>query len=69
MESAPNIDTAYCTRGGVRLSEIDKETMASKLIDGVYIIGEMLDVDGISGGYNLQAGLSEAYVVSKNILG
>ena len=43
--------------------------MESKLVSGLYIIGEALDVDGISGGYNLQACMSEAYVVSRSIMG
>ena len=41
-----------CT-GGVPLHEINPTTMESKLVDGLYIIGEILDVDGDCGGYNL----------------
>ncbi|MBO7424220.1 MAG: aminoacetone oxidase family FAD-binding enzyme [Clostridiales bacterium] len=69
IEEAPNIDKAYVTRGGVRLKEVDKKTMQSTIVSGLYIIGEALDIDGISGGYNLQACMSEAYAVSKSILG
>ena len=43
--------------------------MGSKIVPGLYVIGEALDVDGISGGYNLQACMSEAYLAAKNILG
>jgi len=68
LASAPDINTAYVTRGGVSLKEIDRKTMGSKLINGLYIIGEALDIDGISGGYNLQACMSEAYLVVKSIL-
>ena len=50
------------------LSEIDRKTMKSKLVSGLYITGEALDVDGISGGYNLQACMSEAYLAVKDIL-
>lgn len=66
--AAPDIDKAYVTRGGVSLREIDRRTMGSKIVPGLYIIGEALDVDGISGGYNLQACMSEAYLAAKSIL-
>jgi len=68
LEEAPDINTAYVTRGGVPLHEVDRKTMESKIVPGLYIIGEALDIDGISGGYNLQACMSEAYLASKNIL-
>jgi hypothetical protein len=68
LECAPDINTAYVTRGGVPLKEVDRKTMESKIVPGLYIIGEALDIDGISGGYNLQACMSEAYLASKNIL-
>lgn len=65
---APEIERAYVTRGGVALEEVDRKSMGSKLVDGLYILGEALDIDGISGGYNLQACMSEAYLASKSIL-
>ncbi|MBP5312981.1 MAG: aminoacetone oxidase family FAD-binding enzyme [Clostridia bacterium] len=65
---APSIEAAYVTRGGVSLKEVDRKTMGSKVVPGLYIIGEALDIDGISGGYNLQACMSEAYMASKAIL-
>ncbi len=68
LEEAPDINTAYVTRGGVPLNEVDRKTMESKIVPGLYIIGEALDIDGISGGYNLQACMSEAYLASKSIL-
>ena len=69
IEEAPSLERAYVTRGGVALKEVDKKTMQSKLVTDLYIIGEALDIDGISGGYNLQACMSEAYAVSRSILG
>lgn len=42
------------TAGGVKLDEIDMKTMQVKQLDGLYVIGEALDADGITGGYNLQ---------------
>ena len=45
---------AVITQGGVNVKEIDPKTMASKLVKGLYFAGEVLDVDGYTGGYNLQ---------------
>ncbi len=64
----PSIDKAYVTRGGVSLKEVDRKTMQSRIVPGLYILGEALDIDGISGGYNLQACMSEAYLAVKDIL-
>ena len=46
-------DNAQVTRGGVPLDEIDADTMESKIVKGLYITGELLDIDGMCGGYNL----------------
>ena len=69
VDEPSSFDKAYVTRGGVSLKEVDRKTMESKKVPGLYIIGEALDIDGISGGYNLQACMSEAYLAAKNILG
>ena len=47
-------ENAQVCAGGVDLAEMDTETFESKMMDGLYITGELLDVDGICGGYNLQ---------------
>ena len=49
-----NSDDAVVTAGGIDVNEIDPKTMESKLVNGLYFAGEVLDIDGISGGYNLQ---------------
>lgn len=49
------IEEAIVTAGGVSTKELDPRTMQSKLIEGLYIVGEVADVDGFTGGYNLQA--------------
>lgn len=49
------IDEAIVTAGGVSVKEIDPKTMQSKILQGLYIIGEVADVDGFTGGFNLQA--------------
>jgi predicted Rossmann fold flavoprotein len=45
----------FVTAGGVELSEVDKKTMQSKLVSGLFFAGEILDIDGFTGGFNLQA--------------
>ena len=47
-------DRAQCTAGGVPMSEIDEETMASRICPGLYFAGEIMDVQGPCGGFNLQ---------------
>ena len=67
IRERPSLDKAYVTRGGVDLREISRKTFASKIVPGLYIAGEALDIDGISGGYNLQAAMSEAYLIARSI--
>lgn len=45
----------FVTCGGVRLSEVDFRTMESRVCPGLYFAGEVLDVDGVTGGFNFQA--------------
>ena len=52
--AANSFDQAQVCSGGVDTGEVDPDTMESKLIKGLYLAGEILDVDGICGGYNLQ---------------
>ena len=67
IKERPSLDKAYVTRGGVDLREISRKTFASRIVPGLYIAGEALDIDGISGGYNLQAAMSEAYLIARSI--
>lgn len=48
------VEEAIVTAGGVNVKEVDPKTMASKLCEGLYLAGELLDVDGYTGGFNLQ---------------
>ena len=52
------IEEAIVTSGGVSVKEIDPKTMGSKLIDGLYFAGEVIDIDCYTGGFNLQAAFS-----------
>jgi len=56
---------AEATAGGVALEEIDPATMESRVCQGLYLIGEMLDVDGRIGGFNFQWAWSSAYVAAR----
>lgn len=56
---------AIVTAGGVETREIDPRTMASKIVHGLYFAGEVVDVDGFTGGYNLQAAFSMGYAAGK----
>jgi len=58
--------SAMVTAGGVALDEIDPQTMASRLVKGLFFCGEVIDVDGGSGGYNLQAAFSTGYVAGEH---
>lgn len=60
------IDNAIVTRGGVDTKEINPLTMESKLIKGLYFCGEIIDIDGKTGGYNLQAAFSTGYVAGES---
>ena len=62
-----NIDNAIITSGGVCLNEINPKTMESKLVSGLYFVGELLDVDALTGGYNLQVAFSTGFVAGNNI--
>ena len=57
-----NFEEAIVTRGGVSLKDIDPRTMESKIISGLYFCGEVIDIDGVTGGYNLQAAFSTGYL-------
>ena len=55
-------EEAIITSGGVNIREIDPSTMESKKISGVYFIGEVLDLDALTGGFNLQIAWSTAFL-------
>ncbi len=59
------LDEGIVTAGGIRIKEVNPKTFASKLANGLYIVGELLDVHGYTGGYNLQAAFSSGYAAGK----
>jgi len=60
-------EKAIITSGGVDIKEIDPKTCKSKIINNLYLAGEVLDIDGPTGGYNLQVAWSTGYLVGENI--
>lgn len=59
----------FVTAGGIRLSEVDPSTMMSKIVPGLFFAGEILDVDGVTGGFNFQHAWSSGYVAAASIAG
>lgn len=57
---------AQVVAGGVDMSEVDPRTMASRLVPGLYFAGEVLDIDGICGGYNLQWAWASGFVAGRH---
>ncbi|MFA5009402.1 MAG: NAD(P)/FAD-dependent oxidoreductase [Candidatus Paceibacterota bacterium] len=64
--SLVGFDRAMATAGGVSLKEIDNKNMKSKLIDNLYLAGEIIDLDGPCGGYNLQMCWTTGYLAGKD---
>ena len=58
---------AMATRGGVNLAEVNPNTLESRIVKGLYFAGEVLDVDGDTGGYNIQFACSSGVLAGKNI--
>jgi predicted Rossmann fold flavoprotein len=67
VEGLGGYDCAMATRGGVDLKEVDSKTMESRLARGLYFAGEVLNVDGDTGGYNLQAAFSTGILAARSI--
>ncbi len=62
-----DLSVAMVTRGGVALSEVHPKTMESKVVPGLYFAGEILDIDGDTGGFNLQAAFSTGFLAAQGI--
>ena len=61
------VEEAVVTSGGIKLSEIDPKTMQSKIIEGLYFAGEVIDVDCFTGGFNLQTAFSTGYLAGISV--
>lgn len=62
-----DINRAIVTSGGIDVKDIDPKTMESKLVKGLYFIGELLDLDGLTGGFNIQIANSTGYSCGINL--
>ena len=67
VEKVGGFNMAMVTAGGVNLNEVNPKTMESRLVLGLYFAGEVLDIDGDTGGYNLQAAFSTGYLAGKAV--
>ena len=65
---ATNHGEETVTCGGIDLNEIHPKTLESKIMPHLYFIGEVLDIDGFCGGFNLQNAWSTAYVAANSII-
>jgi len=63
-----SIDDAIITAGGIETRDIDPYTMESKIIRGLYVVGELLDIQADTGGYNLQAAFSTGWMAGKAVI-
>ncbi|MCD8333543.1 MAG: NAD(P)/FAD-dependent oxidoreductase [Clostridiales bacterium] len=58
---------AIITRGGIRVSEVNPSTMESRIVQGLYLCGEMLDLDALTGGFNLQIAWSTGHLAGASV--
>ena len=65
LKGLRDINEAIIPRGGVKVSEIDPSTMESKQIQGLFFAGEVLDLDALTGGFNLQIAWSTGYLAGR----
>jgi len=61
-----SFEKTMITRGGISLKEINPKTMASRKVNGLFFAGEMIDLDGDTGGYNLQEAFSTGYLAGES---
>jgi len=66
VKSLDGFNKAIITSGGVVLNEFDPKTMRSKIIPNLYFAGEIIDLDGPTGGFNLQIAWSTGFAVGDN---
>ena len=66
LQEFRTIDEAIITAGGINIKEINPKTMESKLVNGLFFAGEVIDVDAYTGGFNLQIAYSTGYTAGTN---
>ncbi len=65
VSGCEGFEKAIITSGGIALKDVDMRTMQSKRVSNLYFAGEVLDIDGITGGYNFQAAWTTAFIAAK----
>ena len=60
------LERAFVTGGGVHLKEVNPKTLESKLCEGLFFAGEVLDINGYTGGYNITTALCTGHVAGKS---
>ena len=68
VERLGGYDEAVITKGGVDVKQVNPSTMESRLISGLFFIGEVLDVDALTGGFNLQIAWSTAHAAAEAVI-
>ena len=68
VKKLAGFEKAVVSAGGVDLREVDPRTLKSKIVDNLFFAGEVLDIDGPSGGYNLQVAWSTGYLAGKSVV-
>jgi len=68
VEGKTTFKEEFVTAGGVALNQVNPQTMESKVVPGVYFAGEVLDIDGITGGFNFQAAWSTGYLAGVSVV-
>jgi len=66
VKSVVGFEKAIITSGGISLKEVNSQTMQSKIFPNLFLAGEILDLDGPTGGYNLQICWSTGYVAGQS---
>jgi predicted Rossmann fold flavoprotein len=67
VEGKTTYKEEFVTAGGIKLTEVDPATMKSRIMEGLYFAGEILDVDGVTGGFNFQHAWTSAWIAAKSI--
>ena len=67
VKGTRGFNEAIITKGGIKVKEVNPATMESKLVSGLYLVGEMLDLDALTGGFNLQIAWSTGYLAGFSV--
>ncbi len=69
VQGKSNFKDEFVTCGGVELNEVDFKTMQSKLTENLYFAGEVLNVEGLTGGFNFQSAWTTGWIAARAIAG